>query len=80
MQFLMNALILPPNEFFKADVLSMILNDNGSEEELELRAELGVQDPERFQHRIDEILPSFQLESDGRIKKLLESFQHALSK
>lgn len=80
MQFLMNALILPPNEFFKADVLSMILNDNGSEEELELRAELGVQDPELFQQRIDEIIPPFQLESDNRIKKLLESFQHAMSK
>lgn len=80
LQFLMNALILPPREFFKADVLNMILNDNGSEEELELRAELGVQDPERFQQRIDELLPSFQLEPDGRIKKLLESIQHALSK
>lgn len=58
----------------------MILNDNGSEEEMELRAELGVQDPELFQQRIDEIIPSFQLEFDGQIKKLLESFQHAMSK
>ncbi|PWW45378.1 MULTISPECIES: NAD(P)/FAD-dependent oxidoreductase [Paenibacillus] len=79
-QFLMNALILPPSEYFKGDILNMILNDNGSKEEMELRAELGVQDPELFQQRIDEIIPSFQLEFDGQIKKLLESFQHAMSK
>lgn len=79
-QFLMNALILPPSEYFKGEILNMILNDNGSEEEMELRAELGVQDPELFQQRIDEIIPSFQLEFDGQIKKLLESFQHAMSK
>ncbi|OMF10200.1 FAD dependent oxidoreductase [Paenibacillus amylolyticus] len=79
-QFLMNALILPPSEYFKGEILNMILNDNGSKEEMELRAELGVQDPELFQQRIDEIIPSFQLEFDGQIKKLLESFQHAMSK
>jgi len=79
-QFLMNALILPPSEYFKGEILNMILNDNGSEEEMELRAELGVQDPELFQQKIDEIIPSFQLEFDGQIKKLLESFQHAMSK
>lgn len=75
MQFLMNALILPPSEYFKVDVLNLILNDNGSEEEMELRAELGVHNPELFQQRIDEILPSFQLEHDEYIEKLLESFQ-----
>lgn len=64
MQFLMNALILPPSEYFKKEVLDMILDDNGSEEEMELRAELGVRNPELFQQRLDEILPSFELEYD----------------
>nr|WP_272039207.1 FAD-dependent monooxygenase [Paenibacillus sp. JJ-100] len=80
MQFLMNALILPPSEFFKGDLLNLILNDNGSKEEMELRAELGVEDPELFQQRIDEIMPSFQLETDDRIKKMLDSLQLAMSK
>ncbi|PYE45518.1 FAD-dependent monooxygenase [Paenibacillus barcinonensis] len=80
MQFLMNALILPPSEFFKGDVLNMILNDNGSEEEMELRAELGVEDPGLFQQRIDEIIPSFQLEPDARINKILDSLRLAMSK
>ncbi|MDQ0656148.1 NAD(P)/FAD-dependent oxidoreductase [Paenibacillus sp. W2I17] len=80
MQFLMNALILPPSEYFKSDILNMILDDNGSKEEMELRAELSVQDPELFQQRIDEIIPSFQLEYDEQIKKLLESLQPAMSK
>ncbi|MGQ8872374.1 FAD-dependent oxidoreductase [Paenibacillus sp. TSA_86.1] len=79
MQFLMNALILPPSEYFNSDVLNMILNDNGSEEEMELRAEIGVQDPDLFQQRLDEMLPSFELEYDEQIKKLLESFQPAMS-
>ncbi|MGO4528154.1 FAD-dependent oxidoreductase [Paenibacillus sp. 2TAF8] len=79
MQFLMNALILPPSKYFNSDVLNMILNDDGSEEELELRAELGVQDPDLFQQRLDEILPSFELEYDEQIKKLLESLQPAMS-
>ncbi|MBT2282543.1 FAD-dependent monooxygenase [Paenibacillus polymyxa] len=76
MQFLMNALILPPSEYFNSDVLNMILNDNGSEEEVELRAEIGVQDPDLFQQRLDEILPSFELEYDEEIKKLLKTLQH----
>ncbi|WP_405152285.1 FAD-dependent oxidoreductase [Paenibacillus sp. FSL K6-0108] len=75
MQFLMNALILPPSEYFKKEVLDIILDDNGSEEEMELRAELGVQDPEFFQQRLDQILPTFELEYDEQIKKLLESLQ-----
>lgn len=79
MQFLMNALILPPSEYFKKEVLDMILDDNGSQEEMELRAELGVQDPEFFQQRLDQILPTFELEYDERIKKLLESLQPAMS-
>ncbi|WP_258166134.1 hypothetical protein [Paenibacillus sp. PCH8] len=79
MQFLMNALILPPSEYFKKEVLDMILDDNGSEEEMELRAELGVQDPEFFQQRLDEILPTFELEYDEEIKKLLESLQPVMS-
>ncbi|KAA8783492.1 FAD dependent oxidoreductase [Paenibacillus amylolyticus] len=78
-QFLTNALILPPGEYFNGGVLKMILNDNGSEEEMALRAELGVQDPELFQQRIDELIPSFQLEHDEQIEKLLETFQHAMS-
>lgn len=45
-----------------------------------LRAELGVQDPELFQQRIDELIPSFQLEHDAQIEKVLETFQHAMSK
>lgn len=77
MQFLMNALILPPSEYFNSNVLNMILNDNGSEEEMVLRAELGVQNPDLFQERLDEIIPSFQLEYDEQIKKLLESSQPA---
>ncbi|GGH55804.1 hypothetical protein GCM10008014_25760 [Paenibacillus silvae] len=80
MNFLMNALILPPSEFFKGDILNLILNDNGSKEELELRAELGIEDPELFQQRIDEIIPSFQLEPDGRIQKMLDSLRLAMSK
>jgi 2-polyprenyl-6-methoxyphenol hydroxylase-like FAD-dependent oxidoreductase len=79
MQFLMNALILPPNEYFKKEVLDMILDDNGSEEEMELRAALGVQDPDLFQQRLDEMLPKFELEYDEQIKKLLESLQPAMS-
>lgn len=51
------------------------MDDNGSEEEMELRAELGVQDPEFFQQRLDQILPTFELEYDEQIKKLLESLQ-----
>lgn len=78
MQFLMNALILPPHEYFKKEVLEMILDDNGSEEEMELRAELGVQDPNLFQQRLDEILPTFELEYDEQIKKLLESLQSVI--
>lgn len=80
MNFLMNALILPPSEFFKGDILNLILNDNGSKEEQELRAELGIEDPELFQQRIDEIIPSFQLEPDGRIQKMLDSLRLAMSK
>lgn len=79
MQFLMNALILPPSEYFNCDVLNMILDDNGSEEEMELRAELGVHDSDLFQQRLDEILPSFELEYDEQIKQLLESLQPAMS-
>ena len=61
--------------------MNMILNDNGSKEEMELRAELGIEDPELFQQRIDEIIPSFQLEPDDRIKKMLDSLQQlAMSK
>lgn len=78
-QFLMNALILPPSEYFKGEILNMILNDNGSEEEMELRAELGVQDPELFQQRIDEIIPHFNWNLMGK-SKTVESFQHAMSK
>lgn len=79
MQFLMNALILPPSEYFKADVLDMILNDNGSEEEMELRAALRVQDPELYQQKLDEVIPLFQLDYDEEIKKLLETLQPAMS-
>lgn len=79
MQFLMNALILPPSEYFKKEILDMILDDRGSEEEMELRAELDVQDPALFQQRLDEILPIFELEYDEQIKKLLESLQPAMS-
>jgi 2-polyprenyl-6-methoxyphenol hydroxylase-like FAD-dependent oxidoreductase len=79
MQFLMNALILPPSEYFNKEVLDKILDDNGSEEEMELRAELGVQNPALFQQRLDEILPAFELEYDEQIKQLLESLQPAMS-
>ena len=59
LQFMMASLVLPPSKFFNAEILTMILNDNGSPEEEQLRAELGVQDPQLFQQRIDELIPSF---------------------
>lgn len=76
-QFMMNALILPPSEYFNASVLSRILNDNGSIEELELRAALGVEDQTMFQQKIDELIPSFDSAFDERLKELLTSFQHS---
>lgn len=44
----------------------MILDDNGSEEAVELRAELGVHDPDLFQQ-------------NEQIQKLLESLQPVIS-
>ncbi|MFF2089343.1 NAD(P)/FAD-dependent oxidoreductase [Paenibacillus sp. NPDC058174] len=58
--FMMNSLVLPPREFFNAKVLAVLLNDDGSDEELKLRAELGESDPQKFQARIDELIPSFE--------------------
>lgn len=78
MQFMMNALILPPSEFFNGDILNMILNDNGSEEEMELRVELDGISPKLFQQKIEEILPSFQLEYDQEVKKLLDFVQPSI--
>jgi 2-polyprenyl-6-methoxyphenol hydroxylase-like FAD-dependent oxidoreductase len=37
-QFLMTSLVLPPSKFFNAEILTIILNDNGSPEEKQLRA------------------------------------------
>ncbi|MDQ0888545.1 2-polyprenyl-6-methoxyphenol hydroxylase-like FAD-dependent oxidoreductase [Paenibacillus sp. V4I9] len=74
-QFLMNSLVLPPSKFFNAEILTMILNDNGSPEEKQLRAELGVQDPKLFQQRIDELIPSFDAAFDERLKDVLMSFE-----
>lgn len=64
--FMMTSLVLPPSKFFNAEILTMILNDNGSLEEEQLRAELGVQDPQLFQQRIDELIPSFNAAFDER--------------
>jgi hypothetical protein len=65
-QFLVNSLVLPPSKFFNAEILTMILNDNGSPEEKQLRAELGIQDPQLFQQRIDELLPSLDAAYDEK--------------
>jgi 2-polyprenyl-6-methoxyphenol hydroxylase-like FAD-dependent oxidoreductase len=75
MQFLMNSLVLPPSKFFNEEILTMILNDNGSPEEKQLRAELGVQDPKLFQQRMDECIPSFDAAFDERLKNVLMSFE-----
>jgi len=74
-QLMVNALVLPPSEIFNAKVLTMILNDNGSPEELELRSELGVQDPEMYQQRIEELIPSFDSAFDERLKDVLVAVQ-----
>lgn len=74
-QFLMNSLVLPPSKFFNAEILTVILNDHGSPEEEQLRAELGVQGPERFQQRIDELIPSFDAAFDERLKDVLMSVE-----
>jgi hypothetical protein len=74
-QFLMTSLVLPPSKFFNAEILTMILNDNGSPEEKQLRAELGVQDSKLFQQRIDELIPSFDAAYDERLKDVLMSFE-----
>lgn len=73
--FLMVSLVLPPSKFFNATILTMILDDNGSPEEKQLRAELGVQDPKLFQQRIDELIPSFNTAFDERLKDVLMSFE-----
>jgi 2-polyprenyl-6-methoxyphenol hydroxylase-like FAD-dependent oxidoreductase len=75
-QFLMNSLVLPPSKFFNAEILTMILNDNGSAEEEQLRVELGVQDPQLFQQQIDELLPSFDATFDERLKDILTQFAY----
>ncbi|MXQ53860.1 NAD(P)/FAD-dependent oxidoreductase [Shimazuella alba] len=75
MQFLMNSLVLPPSKFFNEKILTMILNDNGSPEEKQLRTELGVQDPQLFQQRIEEIIPSFDAAFDERLKDVLMAFE-----
>jgi 2-polyprenyl-6-methoxyphenol hydroxylase-like FAD-dependent oxidoreductase len=75
MQFLMNSLVLPPSKFFNAEILTIILNDNGSPEEKQVRAELGVQDPKLFQQRIDECIPSFDNAFDERLNNVLMSFE-----
>lgn len=74
-QFLMTSLVLPPSKFFNAEILTMILNDNGSPEEKQLRAELAVQDSKLFQQRIDELIPSFDAAFDERLKDVLMSFE-----
>ncbi|MFC3746913.1 FAD-dependent oxidoreductase [Paenibacillus sp. GCM10012306] len=76
--FMMNGLVLHPREFFNADILTMLLNDNGSVQEQQLRAELGVEDPQKFQDRIDELIPSFEAAYDDRLKEILAAmYQHA---
>lgn len=76
--FMMNGLVLHPREFFNANILTMLLNDNGSVEEQRLRAELGEDDPQKFQARIDELIPSFEAAYDDRLKELLAAkYQHA---
>ncbi|MCG7213255.1 FAD-dependent monooxygenase [Paenibacillus mucilaginosus] len=74
-QFLMTSLVLPPSKFFNAEILTMILNDNGSPEEQQVRSELGVQDPTLFQQRIDELIPSFHAAFDERLKDVLMPFE-----
>ncbi|MCH5584544.1 FAD dependent oxidoreductase [Shimazuella sp. AN120528] len=74
-QTLMTSLVLPPSKFFNAEILTMILDDNGSPEEKKLRAELGVQDPKLFQQRIDELIPSFDAAFDERLKDFLMSLK-----
>ncbi|MFE4712632.1 MULTISPECIES: FAD-dependent oxidoreductase [unclassified Paenibacillus] len=76
--FMMNGLVLPPREFFNAHLLTMLLNDNGSAEEQRLRAELAEEDPQKFQARIDELIPSFEAAYDDRLKEMLAAnYQHA---
>jgi 2-polyprenyl-6-methoxyphenol hydroxylase-like FAD-dependent oxidoreductase len=76
--FMMNGLVLPPREFFNADILMQLLNDNGSVEEQLLRAELGEEDPEKFQARIDELIPTFEAAYNDRLKDTLAAMhQHA---
>ncbi|RXZ78614.1 FAD dependent oxidoreductase [Paenibacillaceae bacterium] len=79
--FMMNGLVLPPREFFNANILMMLLNDNGSVEEQQLRAELGEEDPQKFQARIDELIPSFEAAYNDRLLNMLAAMhQQAAAK
>ncbi|GGG68977.1 NAD(P)/FAD-dependent oxidoreductase [Paenibacillus radicis (ex Gao et al. 2016)] len=72
--FMMNSLVLPPNEFFNAKILTMLLDDDGSYEEQQLRAQLAESDPQRFQARIEELIPSF----NGAYDKVLRNLSAVL--
>ncbi len=77
--FMMNGLILPPREFFNAQILQMLLNDGGSQEEQELRAELGEVEPEGYQARIDELIPSFDGAFDEKVLGILAAMKQQAS-
>lgn len=66
--FMMNSLVISPQEVINVHVLNTLIQGDGSAEEEALLAELGdVEDEQKLQARLEELVPTFSLAYEQKV-------------